>query len=294
MDALRHALFAGFADRLAKRRPDAPDRCKLASGHGATLARESGVRDGDYLVALDLVAAERDRASEARIRLASRVDPAWITPTHTTIVHRVADEGRVRASRIAWFDAIVVHESSVPVSDDDAAAALRDAWLARPHDARTQRLLARAAFAGVALDVPALVEQAAIGARVLDDIDIAAALAHAVRRDLDALAPDALQVPSGRASRLEYGADGTVSASVKLQELFGLADSPRLGPARVPVVFHLLAPNGRPVQTTTDLRSFWERTYPEVRKELRGRYPKHPWPDDPWSAKATHRTTRRG
>ncbi len=97
-------------------------------------------------------------------------------------------------------------------------------------------------------------------------------------------APETLLVPSGRRARLEYGEDGTVSASVKLQELFGLAETPRIGPRRVPVVLSLLAPNGRPVQITRDLRSFWDRTYPEVRKELRGRYPKHPWPDDPWTA----------
>ena len=71
------------------------------------------------------------------------------------------------------------------------------------------------------------------------------------------------------------------------------AEEPTLGPRRQPVIIELLAPNGRPVQTTTDLRSFWERTYPEVRRELRGRYPKHPWPEDPWTAEPTHRTTRR-
>ena len=69
--------------------------------------------------------------------------------------------------------------------------------------------------------------------------------------------------------------------------------APLVGPRRQPVIVELLAPNGRPVQTTTDLRSFWERTYPEVRRELRGRYPKHPWPEDPWTAEPTHRTTRR-
>jgi ATP-dependent helicase HrpB len=94
--------------------------------------------------------------------------------------------------------------------------------------------------------------------------------------------------------RLEYAADGTVSVAVKLQELFGLAETPRLGPRKTPVTFHLLAPNARPVQSTQDLRSFWATTYQEVRKELRGRYPRHPWPDDPWTATATHRTTRRG
>jgi len=81
---------------------------------------------------------------------------------------------------------------------------------------------------------------------------------------------------------------------VKLQELFGLAETPRLGPRREPVVFELLAPSGRPVQTTRDLRGFWERTYPEVRRELRARYPRHPWPEDPWTAEPTHRTKKRG
>jgi ATP-dependent helicase HrpB len=80
---------------------------------------------------------------------------------------------------------------------------------------------------------------------------------------------------------------------VKLQELFGLADTPRIGARREPVLLHLLAPNGRPVQMTRDLKSFWTRTYPEVRRELRGRYPKHPRPDDPRTAVPTARTTRR-
>jgi ATP-dependent helicase HrpB len=115
-----------------------------------------------------------------------------------------------------------------------------------------------------------------------------------MRFELDRLAPTRLLVPSGRTAPLEYRDDGTVVASVKLQELFGLAETPRLGPRSEPVTFSLLAPNGRPVQTTRDLRGFWERTYPEVRKELRGRYPRHPWPDDPWSAEPTHRAKRRG
>ena len=93
---------------------------------------------------------------------------------------------------------------------------------------------------------------------------------------------------------LQYQEDGSVIASVKLQELFGLAESPRLGPRRQPVVFELLAPNGRPVQTTRDLRSFWDTTYQEVRKELRGRYPRHPWPEDPWTAPPTARAKPRG
>ena len=94
--------------------------------------------------------------------------------------------------------------------------------------------------------------------------------------------------------RLEYGDDGSVSASVKIQELFGLADTPRVGVRKEPVRFALLRQTGGPVQMTRDLRSFWDRTYPDVRKELRGRYPKHPWPDDPWKATPTARTTGTG
>ena len=98
---------------------------------------------------------------------------------------------------------------------------------------------------------------------------------------------------AGGGRALTYEADGTVTASAKLQELFGLAETPRVGPSGAPVVLSLLAPNGRPVQTTRDLRSFWDRTYPEVRRELRGRYPRHPWPEDPWTATPTARAKPR-
>ena len=98
-----------------------------------------------------------------------------------------------------------------------------------------------------------------------------------------------LPLPSGRTAALVYDHGRVVRAAVKLQELFGLAETPRIGPRRDPVVFELLAPNGRPVQTTQDLRSFWTTTYAEVRTELRARYPRHPWPEDPWTATPTHR-----
>jgi ATP-dependent helicase HrpB len=81
--------------------------------------------------------------------------------------------------------------------------------------------------------------------------------------------------------------------AIKLQELFGLAHTPRIADGRVPLTLHLLSPAGRPLQVTRDLEGFWERTYPDVRKEMKGRYPKHPWPEDPWSAVATHRAKPR-
>jgi len=113
------------------------------------------------------------------------------------------------------------------------------------------------------------------------------------RRLLDAQAPDSLTVPSGQNRRLEYPPDEPPVLAVKLQELFGLADTPRVGGGRIPVTLHLLSPAGRPIQVTQDLKGFWERTYPEVKRELKGRYPRHPWPDDPWTATPTHRAKPR-
>jgi ATP-dependent helicase HrpB len=227
------------------------------------------------------------------VRLASRVEPEWIVPTATAVVHRFdAATGRVRAVVVSQVDSLVIAERPSDVDPQIAATVLADVWLARPPDEATVALVRRAAFAGVELDLPSLARAAAAVAAGLDDIDPARALPYDVRARLDRDAPATLQVPSGRTTALEYRDDGSVVASVKLQELFGLVASPQLGPRRVPVTFSLLAPNGRPVQTTRDLRSFWQGAYQDVRKALRGRYPKHPWPEDPWTAVATHGPTR--
>ncbi|GAB4514713.1 MAG: ATP-dependent helicase HrpB [Sulfuricaulis sp.] len=112
-------------------------------------------------------------------------------------------------------------------------------------------------------------------------------------RRLEEGAPTHLEVPSGSHLRLEYTPGESPVLKVKLQEMFGLADTPRVAWGKIPVTLHLLSPAQRPIQVTQDLRGFWERTYPEVRKELKGKYPKHPWPDDPWTAVATRRAKRR-
>jgi len=112
-------------------------------------------------------------------------------------------------------------------------------------------------------------------------------------RRLEEGAPTHLQVPSGSRVRLEYIPGESPVLKVKLQEMFGLADTPRVAWGKVPVTLHLLSPARRPIQVTQDLRGFWERTYAEVKKELKGRYPKHPWPDDPWRAQPTARAKRR-
>jgi ATP-dependent helicase HrpB len=288
---LRRALLAGYPDRVARRREAGSPRLLLATGAGAELARDSGVREAQWLVALDVAGATS--GGDARVFAASAIERDWLEPTHTTIEHALTDDQRVRGTRVTWYDALRLSEAPVTPDPPTATALLAEAYLARPHDEPTTQLLRRLRFVGADIDLPALVAQAASGVRSATDIDLAAHLPWDLRRRLDHEAPERLDVPSGRTAALDYRDDGSVAASVKLQELFGLAETPRIGPRAEPVLLLLLAPNGRPVQTTRDLGSFWERTYPEVRKELRGRYPRHPWPDDPWTATPTARTKRK-
>jgi len=296
---LRRAIFAGYPDRVAQRREPRSDAFLLSSGTGAKLGGDSGVRDAEFIVALDVTQSgvgsrQPVVAGVATIRMASRVERDWLVPTSSEIVHRFdPSSGRVRAARVERYDALVLAEHPVALDPATAARLLAEAWKARGPQESERSLLRRLAFAGVAIDVDDLIRNAAFNARSIDDLDLASALPAIVLRDLDRLAPQRLAVPSGRSHALSYEDEGAVSASVKLQELFGLAETPRIGPNRVPVRLELLAPNGRPVQVTQDLRSFWNRTYPEVRKELRGRYPRHPWPEDPWSATPTARSKRK-
>jgi ATP-dependent helicase HrpB len=118
-----------------------------------------------------------------------------------------------------------------------------------------------------------------------------AQLSWAQQRQLDELAPSHLTVPSGSRVRLDYSQETPVLA-VRLQEMFGLADTPRIAGGRLPVLLHLLSPARRPVQVTQDLATFWQGSYHDVKKELKGRYPKHHWPDDPLQAEPTARAKR--
>jgi ATP-dependent helicase HrpB len=290
--SFRRAILAGYPDRVAQRREPHGTSFLLATGTGATLGRESGVRDAELIVALDVHAQRLDGARRLQpsvdplIRMASRTEREWLTPTSSSVEHRFdAAAGRVRAARVDRYDAIVLGEHPAAVDPTVAAPLLADAWLARGPRDDDQQLLRRLTFAGIPFDLAHLARTAAFSARTIDVLSIAAALPQRVLRDLDRDAPARLTVPSGRSYPLQYGDDGSVSAAVKLQELFGVAQTPRLGRHQIPVTISLLAPNGRPVQVTRDLKSFWERTYAEVRKELRGRYPKHKWPEDPKNSK---------
>jgi ATP-dependent helicase HrpB len=289
---LRRALLAGYPDRVARRREAGSARVLLATGTGAELARESGVREAEWLVALDV--GQAPGGGDARVYVASGIDRDWLTATRASVEHTLGEDGRVRALRVRWYDALRLSEAPEAPDPAVATALLAEAWLSRPLDETSTQLLRRLAFARVQIELPALVTQAAASVVRLQDVDLEAHLPWDVRERLERDAPRRLAVPSGRTTALDYREDGTVAASVKLQELFGLAETPVVGPGREPLLLLLLAPNGRPVQTTRDLGSFWERTYPEVRKELRARYPKHPWPEDPWTATPTARAKPRG
>jgi len=291
----RRAIFSGYADRVARRRAPGSPKFLLASGHGAVLGPESGVRDAPFIVAVDVQAARRGEIAEATIRIASAIDPAWIEPSDIRVEHSV-ESGRVRAIERTFYGDLAIAERPAAVDPLAAGQLLAAAYRARGLSEADEQLVRRMRFAGMPVapaDIDALIGRAAEGRRSLDEIDLASALDWTAARELERRAPERIDVPSGRTARLEYRDDGSVTAAVKLQELFGLAESPRLGPRQDPIVFELLAPNGRPVQTTRDLRSFWNTTYQEVRKELRGRYPKHPWPEDPWTARPTARARPR-
>jgi ATP-dependent helicase HrpB len=251
---VRRALLAGFPDRVAMRREPNSLRLLLSSGTGAVLAKESGMHSGEFVVALDVSGGQ-----EALVRIASVVEREWLVPTHEDVVHTIKDNGQVRATKRVWYDHLLLREINVP-PDPLEAHRLTEEWKAANVDPELKR---RIAFAG------------------------------GDERRVHQLAPERIDLPSGRTAKLQYQDDGSVLASVKLQELFGLADTPRIGPHQTPVTFALLSPAGRPVQVTRDLRSFWNGAYQEVRRELRPRYPKHPWPEDPWTAEATHRTKRK-
>jgi ATP-dependent helicase HrpB len=293
-ELLLRALLAGYPDRVARRRAPGSPRLLLASGHGATLARESGVRDAEWVVALDVESGARGPRSEALVRLASAIDSGWLSAERVAVEHEF-DEGSstVRAIERELYGQLVLRERPTTPDPEQAVALLLAACERRGLDPAAQTLAWRLAFARLDVDLRDLLRDALTGRVRLPKVDVAPLLSGSVRQALSRLAPETIAVPSGRSLRLDYRPDGSVHLAVKLQELFGLAETPRIGPERTPLVLELLAPNGRPVQTTRDLRSFWERTYPDVRKELRGRYPKHPWPEDPWSAKPTARAKPR-
>jgi ATP-dependent RNA helicase HrpB len=294
-EPLLRALLAGFPDRVARRREAGSKRLLLASGQGAVLGNESGVREGELVVALEVAGGAAGVGPEPIVRVASRIERAWLEGVTVETEHRLDEaSGSVRAFARDMYDSLVLGERPVPPDGEVAGAILVEALERRGLGEAADRLGRRLRVARIEFDLRASALAACRGQTSLPRLDDPESwLDPTTRARLDRMAPERLVLPSGRTTVLEYREDGSVGAAAKLQELFGLGETPLVGPGKVPVVFELLAPNGRPVQTTRDLRGFWERTYPQVRKELRGRYPRHPWPEDPWTAEPTHRTKKR-
>jgi ATP-dependent helicase HrpB len=320
--AVGDLLSFAFPDRIARRDDNNPLRYTLANGRGARLHENTALLGEPWLVVLDL----RLEARDSLVFAAAPLDPHLLERefplqfTRERVLRWNDERGAAEAFDEQRFGAIVLERRSVPVKAQDALPALLAAVRAKglgvlPWSDHARHLRVRMqALRGwmPELGLPDVSDTALLasledwlapcfaGVHRLDALraeDLSQALTarldYEQRRTLDAQAPESLRVPSGQARRLDYAETAPPVLAVKLQELFGLADTPRVGGGRIPVTLHLLSPAGRPIQVTQDLRGFWERTYPEVKKELKGRYPRHPWPDDPWTATPTHRAKPR-
>lgn len=315
---LKLALYA-YPDRVVRRREKDPSAGVMVGGGGVRLAPESVVRRSEFFLALDARDDPRGGAREALVRIASEIDPAWLEEIFPRQVRRERvveyDEQRGRAvarGAVYYRDLLLREDRDAPVDPRQAAAALGDAVRGRAMeifdaDDRARELLARIELLrrhmpehpwprSTPEELGDLLASAAHGKRGIDELrrsDLAGLLkgqlVYPLDRLLDQHAPETIQVPSGSHIRLAYGKGERPVLAARLQELFGWTDTPRLAGGRVPVVLHLLAPNYRPVQITDDLRSFWSTTYFQVRKDLRVRYPKHAWPEDPLTARAEAR-----
>ena len=312
-------LAFAYPDRIGRRREAGEGKYTLANGRGAQFAGPQGLARQELIVAVDLDDSERD----ARILLAAPLERGELTGhfaeqlRRTEIVEWSSREEAVIARQRLAFDAIVLEDKPLLPVPAEAARAAMLAGVAQlgiaalPWDRDSRDLQARMEFVRSAIGNTAsaaapwpLVSDEALAlivhtwlapwlegitrrehlARVPLKDALLALLNWEQRRDLDAWAPTHLGMPSGSRVRVDYQDTSAPSVSVRLQEVFGLATTPRLGAGRVPVVFKLLSPAQRPVQVTRDLASFWRGAYAEVRKDLRGRYPKHHWPEDPLQA----------
>jgi ATP-dependent helicase HrpB len=309
-DAVLRSLFVAFADRLARRREPGSPRAVMLGGRGVRLSRESAVRDAPLFVCVSLSETGK---KESLVHLASAVDRDWLAEEDLQVsidVQFDRQRERVVAIRRTRLDDLVLDEAmtSLPAGVDPAPLL---AEAAAEHFERTLALdeeaghfINRLCFLRQAMpelqlpdlgDDPlrGLLPWLCIGRQSFAELRRAAilpalkaALTSAQLAALDREAPERLRVPSGSLLPLRYERGQPPILAVKIQAMFGLRETPRVAGGRVPVLLHLLAPNMRPQQVTADLASFWKNAYPVVRKELRRRYSKHPWPEDPLSAPA--------
>ncbi|MGB6605189.1 MAG: ATP-dependent helicase C-terminal domain-containing protein, partial [Steroidobacteraceae bacterium] len=321
-------LAFAYPDRIGRRRAGGEGRFTLANGRGAAFAAPQSLARSEFIVAVDV----DDRDRDARILLAAPLERAALTAHFSERIRQVdavawsAREQAVTARRTLLFDQLVLEEQ--PLAEPEPQAVLH-AMLAGvgelgiaalPWDRDARDLQARVAFlrgAAVAGSQsrgawPDLTDEALAAtldtwlapwlagvtrreqlARVPLPRALGAQLSFEQQRALEREAPTHLTVPSGSRIRIDYQGDDAPAVAVRLQEVFGLEASPRLGPNHVPVTFRLLSPAQRPVQVTRDLASFWRGAYAEVRRQLRGRYPRHYWPENPLAAQPARGVPRR-
>lgn len=310
--AFAGALLAAFPDRLARRREGDAGRAMMAGGRPVKLGPQSALTESDLFLCLDV----DDQPGEAVVRMASGICRDDLAPEQTKVETAVEfDErtGRVTGRRRTSFGGLAIDEREVTAPLDDTTAAILAAAARARLDAILPgegtpafQLLAR--WRWLAATVPGTVptiddafwteflarlcqEERSLAA--VRDKDWHTALLETLdykqRRDLDEFAPARLTLPSGGTATLVYETGRPPVLAARIQELFGWKETPRVAGGRVRVLLHLLAPNFRPQQVTEDLESFWNTTYQVVRKELRGRYPRHPWPEDPWTAQAVRK-----
>ncbi len=301
-DALRRAVLAGWPDRVARRR-GAERRARLVGGRGVAL--EGSRVDRELFVCLSVL----DGTPDARVAAASAVDAEWLPTTvaHTTTFD--AADGAVRTFREVRYRDLVLQRHPAATDRAHAAEVLAAEALRvglGPADESHAQLLVRWARAHEwfpdevpPVDRAAVIGHLAHGRTKLAELRgadweeaVRAVLGWQGAQRVDAVAPERLEVPSGSRIRLAWSEVGAPVLAVRIQELFGLTTTPTVAAGRVRVVLHLLAPSGRPQQVTDDLDGFWTRTWPEVRKELRARYPKHAWPEDPRAAPPQSRPGR--
>jgi ATP-dependent helicase HrpB len=276
---LLQAVLAAFPDRVARHTREGT--LLLSSGGSA---RFPDCRH-EFLIALD-VEDRRDRGLPL-VRLAAPVEPEWLLDRAT---ERTAYEWNRSAERVELvtallYDQLVLEETRAPAPDSEETAALLatkalEADIGRFADrGELEQLQARAAFAGADIDVNAGLTALCRGRNSLAQLASAGLLSALRPPKLDRLAPERLTLPGGRQVKVNYELGKPPWIESRLQDFFGIRETPRIG--TTPVVVHLLAPNRRPVQVTSDLAGFWERLYPQVRRELSRRYPKHKWPENP-------------
>ena len=316
-------LALAFPDRVGRLRPGGEGRYTLANGRGAHFAEVQSLSRQEFVVAVDL----DDRDRDARILLAAPITRADIEDCLGDRLERgirvewSSREQAVIAQRFVRLGAVVLEEkplTDVPAELAQAAmlAGIREMGLGvLPWTREARDLQARIAFARGADPGgpwPAVADQDLLGSLEswlpawLDGVTrrdhlarlsmleiLRSRLTWELQRQLDEVAPTHLPVPSGSRISIDYQDPGAPAVSVRLQEVFGLQATPLLGGGRVPLTFKLLSPAHRPVQVTRDLAGFWRGSYAEVRKDMRGRYPKHDWPEDPLTAVPSRGARRR-